>query len=394
MARLLGTALAACLIPVPVNAQDDAWQLVEEFRFEGSFDLPLGSIDELAVGPEGSVYVAGRGDAAVHVLGADGRYGGAIGRSGDGPGEFRISPQIGIRADTLWALDRLLRRVSRFTPTGDLIDTRSFAAVRSGKAFPLDAVALLSEGTLLLMESILAHWSDEDLSRGQEVRLLSINGKDSGPVVRQSVSTIWFRFPLPGAGEFATVQPWSTHDLLAVSPRGDGFAVIADRGTEEEVGGYSITWFDAEGRSTRSTTVPFRAARLARTAIDSLRDGFAEGLAATGRTDLGNARRAVADALYTPAYLPGVEAMTRSSSGGALVLATDGSTWVRHRDADGARWLAFDGSGARVAEVEAPDDLVIHHVGTEHVWGVREDALGVPLVYRYRLRKENDPECR
>ena len=389
--RLWSVVLAIALFPGSADAQDDVWRLVDEFRFAGSAELPLGSVDRLVPGPDGSVYVAGRGDVAIHVLGPDGGYDGAIGRIGDGPGEFRISPNIGIRADTLWALDRLLRRVSRFGLTGDLIDTRSFPAVRSGKAFLLDAHALLADGTLLLLESITSDWTGEDLSRGQEVRVLSIDGEDGGSVARLEVSTIWLRFALPGDVMMATQQPWSTHDLLAVSPRGDGFVVVAGRGTDEEEGSYTLTWFDTEGRPTRSASVAVRAARLSRDEIDSFREGMAEGLAARMNWDVASARRTLSDSLYTPDYLPAVESMTRSLSAGAVLWGPDGTTWVRHRDIEGARWLVFDTSGERIADVEAPDDLVIHHVGTDHVWGVWEDALDIPHVYRYRLRKERGP---
>ncbi|WP_419164337.1 hypothetical protein [Candidatus Palauibacter sp.] len=59
---------------------------------------------------------------------------------------------------------------------------------------------------------------------------------------------------------------------------------------------------------------------------------------------------------------------------------------MRHRDVVAVRWLVFDRSGAMIAAVKAPDDVLVHHVGPEHVWGVREDLLRIPWVYRYRLR--------
>ena len=376
-----------CLIPTVAAAQGEAWQLEDEFRFEGSADLPLGSIDGLVVGSEGSIHVTGRGDVAIHVLGDDGRYVGTIGRRGDGPGEFRASPEIGVSGDTLWALDRLLRRVSRFTLSGDFIDSRPIPWIVSNKGDSFQPASRLADGTLLMSEVVGSHWSDDDLSEGQKIRLLSTDGRDGGEVVTLDVSTLWLRMALAGDVMMATLQPWSTHDLLATSPRGDGFVVVTGRGADEREGSYKLDWFDTEGWLTRSASVPFRAARLTRSEIDSLRDGLAEGLAPRMVTSVRDARRALSEVLYTPDYLPAVESMNRSLSMGAVVLAMDGTTWVRHRDVEGARWLVLDRSGAIVAEVETPEDLVVHHISADHVWGVREDALGIAWISRFRIRK-------
>ena len=376
-----------CLIPTVAAAQGEAWQLEDEFRFEGSADLPLGSIDGLVVGSEGSIHVTGRGDVAIHVLGDDGRYVGTIGRRGDGPGEFRASPEIGVSGDTLWALDRLLRRVSRFTLSGDFIDSRPIPWIVSNKGDSFQPASRLADGTLLMSEVVGSHWSDDDLSEGQKIRLLSTDGRDGGEVVTLDVSTLWLRMALAGDVMMATLQPWSTHDLLATSPRGDGFVVVTGRGADEPEGSYKLDWFDTEGWLTRSASVPFRAARLTRSEIDSLRDGLAEGLAPRMATSVRDARRALSEVLYTPDYLPAVESMNRSLSMGAVVLGMDGTTWVRHRDVEGARWLVLDRSGAITAEVETPEDLVVHHISADHVWGVREDALGIAWISRFRIRK-------
>ena len=47
----------------------------------------------------------------------------------------------------------------------------------------------------------------------------------------------------------------------------------------------------------------------------------------------------------------------------------------------------FDRAGASVAEVSAPEDLDLHHLSADHAWGVREDAFGTPIVYRYAISR-------
>ncbi|WP_420438330.1 6-bladed beta-propeller [Candidatus Palauibacter sp.] len=307
-----------CLIPTLALAQGEAWRLEDEFRFGGSSDLPLGSIDRLVAGPEGSIHVTGRGDVAIHVLGGDGRYVGTIGRGGDGPGEFRVSPEVGVSGDTLWALDRLLRRVSRFTLSGDFIDSRPIPWIVSHKGNSFQPASRLADGTLLMSEVVDSHWTDDDLSEGRKIHLLSTDGRDGGEVVTLDVSTFWLRMALAGDVMMATLQPWSTRDLLATSPWGDGFVVVTGRGADEPEGSYKLDWFDIEGRLTRSASIPFRAARLTRAAIGSFSDRLAGGLAPRMAVSVRDARRALSEVLYTPDYLPAVESMNRSLSMGAV----------------------------------------------------------------------------
>ena len=131
----------------------------------------------------------------------------------------------------------------------------------------------------------------------------------------------------------------------------------------------------------------FRAAPLDDAAIDSFLDGVSAGFGERYGANVGPLRRAIADALYTPEYLPGVGTTRRGWSGGGVLLSEDGSTWVRQQDVEGSRWVVFDRAGASVAEVSAPEDLDLHHLSADHAWGVREDAFGTPIVYRYAISR-------
>ena len=373
-----------------LNGQVEAWNLVDEVRLSGSDSLPFSRILSVAMGPDGSTFVAGTGDVAIHVLGPDGDYRGTVGREGDGPGEFRTTPSIGIRSDTLWALDRARRSINYFTLAGRSVGARRVPGALSARGLAMRPIALLDHGTVLLLESATSSQVSQAESEGRFERALALLPGENGgvaDVIALDASTLWLRFELPGGIAAATVQPWSAADLLAISPSGDAFVVVSGRGTERRRGQYLLQWFDPDGGPRGARSVEFVAADLEESEVESLLDGLSEGFAPRFRGDAGSVRSAIADALYAPEYLPGVRSDARNWSGGGVLMAVDGMTWVRHQDADGIRWRVFGPMTRELAQVGAPEDLSLRYVGREYVWGVRGGPFGTTELYRYRISR-------
>ncbi|GEM_PF-1980412 len=98
----------------------------EDIRVAGKLllhkDLTFGERDDLLLGEpifvdvDGAdrVYIADRQQMDVKVFSADGEYLRSIGRSGDGPGEFRQISHMLADNITLWVYDSILRRMSAF----------------------------------------------------------------------------------------------------------------------------------------------------------------------------------------------------------------------------------------------------------------------------------------
>ncbi len=373
-----------------LNGQVEFWSLVDEMRLSGSDSLPFGRILSVAIGPDRSVFVTGTGDVAVHLLGPDGDYRGTVGREGDGPGEFRTTPSIGIRNDTLWAIDSAQRLVHYFHLAGRIVGARRVPDASSARGLGMMPIALLDGERFLLLESAGSTQVAEAEPEGRFERELALLLAETGgvvDVVALDASTLWLQFELPGGIVAATPQPWSTIDLLAVSPNGDGFVVVRGRGTERRAGRYLLQWFDTDGRTKGARSVEFVAADLRKSEIKSFLDGVSEGFAARSRGDSESVRRTIADALYTPEYLPGVRSDARNWSGGGVLMAADGTTWVAQQDSDGMRWRVFDPMTQELAKVGAPEDLSLRYVGREYVWGVREGEFGTPDLYRYRISR-------
>jgi hypothetical protein len=77
----------------------------------------------------------------------DGRQAKVVGRDGDGPGEFRQATRLGLRENgDFWVWDLLLQRLSEFSSTGELLDSR---AVTHPELPPPQAFGLLDDGSVV-----------------------------------------------------------------------------------------------------------------------------------------------------------------------------------------------------------------------------------------------------
>jgi hypothetical protein len=122
------------------------------FRFEEVLRLKqdpaqeaslLNRISSFERGPDGRLYIVDGGDCRVVVYEAEGSYRSTFGRRGSGPGEFQGPRLTAFDGDTLTIYDTGLRRASRFTTGGRLLDT--FSQMNGGS--PRDLVA---HGDLLI----------------------------------------------------------------------------------------------------------------------------------------------------------------------------------------------------------------------------------------------------
>ena len=115
----------------------------EGLLFEVREDLVLGTDDgepkwqvfgshvDLVVGDEGQMYMADRPSGNIFIVSTSGDLLGTFGGRGSGPGEYQMLGGLWWVEDgpEVWFSDANLRRVSRFTPDGKLIDTKRFSGV-------------------------------------------------------------------------------------------------------------------------------------------------------------------------------------------------------------------------------------------------------------------------
>jgi len=108
-----------------VAAWGSAVELVEEMRIgvlDGEPEYVFGWIVDMAMGPDGSIFIVEGQGTVVRKYSADGEYLHDIGREGGGPGEYKGAPEIAITPDgQLVVLDSSNRRVTYFDLDGDYL---------------------------------------------------------------------------------------------------------------------------------------------------------------------------------------------------------------------------------------------------------------------------------
>ena len=114
LAPLVLTVLA--LLPAtPAAAEITAWG--ERRGSDGELFGPLG----IATSPAGDVYVADPGSGRIHRFDNRGRPLGRWGKRGEGPGEFGALEDVAADGASVYAVDRINDKVSRFTHDGLLL---------------------------------------------------------------------------------------------------------------------------------------------------------------------------------------------------------------------------------------------------------------------------------
>jgi hypothetical protein len=118
---VVGTPLLGCAERVHRSTLAEPLALVAVDTLVRTGSELLGGVYDLAVSPDGDVYISDYGYKHVVVVGPDGTVRQTIGRGGSGPGEFGIPYVIRAGADTVWVLDAQSNRVQVFDRAGGLV---------------------------------------------------------------------------------------------------------------------------------------------------------------------------------------------------------------------------------------------------------------------------------
>jgi hypothetical protein len=120
----------------------------------------LNRVTQMSVGPDGQVLVVDLGEMVIREFDSQGRYVRAIGRRGRGPGEFQ-SIALGWLADTLYAIDAALGRVSYFASNGQFLRDSSLPRfdLRDAQS-PAVAIRLVRGGGAIGVPRVTGRASD------------------------------------------------------------------------------------------------------------------------------------------------------------------------------------------------------------------------------------------
>jgi hypothetical protein len=358
------------------------------FRLADSVRAQLSQVAELALDPDGSLYLGDYRFPAVLHLEADGRLRRILGRGGSGPGEFSYIFQLGVTRDTLWASDPGLGRVTLFPRDGKGVRTIGYGFAYAGR--PRDDVPQLRRGVVVTMlpsgdfiagtevkpagnpEGEAIAYADLRVDRENVVR-------DTIAIISLANATLRFFYR---DGATMLPQPFSDASYLAYASDGSMRARVdrpaAPRGAAEAT--FTVTaWRGAESRPLWRREVSYRPARITSARIAKALEPFAHPDPAAPPTPI--TADSIRAHLYLPPMLPPVSAQP--------VVGRDGHIWLQVQLADTppdrAEWMLLSPNGYPIRRVTTDPRFRLLEADRSTLWGVIDDRDDVPQVVRYRV---------
>lgn len=129
-----------------------------------SLNESFGRIKDVAVGQEGTIYVADEGSMNIKVFNKTGDYIGSIGRRGRGPGEFLSLREITIsNKNKLVVVDIRQFRISKFNKDGEILDTYLMSKKSQDVVFFNQIWQLKDNKNLVLAKKFGRNYNDDSI---------------------------------------------------------------------------------------------------------------------------------------------------------------------------------------------------------------------------------------
>ncbi len=322
------------------------------------------------------IVVANAGTNELRIFGSDGQLLNTVGRSGEGPAEFRsISSMVRLSGDTIAVYDARLQRVSVFDHSGAFIGTHAIL----GAALPY-VIGVGGKQTLIAWQfagtseerpgvySVPAEFGHIDLPSG---RFSSIGSFRSSEEAR-----VWYR----GAFARAFRPLGSTSDVAA----GQGLIFVLSSTDSRSIYVYELR----EGLK-RILRIPAPAQRMSAAIVDRWVDSWVAAFG-TGSEELERWWRAGFDESGPPAEVP----LFRS-----LVADREGNVCAQHYPTDwvdAVLFSCFTPEGRFMRHIRLPPGVRRPsgphphldprlEIGSDYVLGVWETALGTEQVRLYAI---------
>jgi hypothetical protein len=321
----------------------------------------LTDVGFIAWARDGSVAIGQAQDQAIRYFNAQGNPIGRIGRSGEGPGEFRMMLRAGWLGDTLWVFDNMLRRVTLIAPP-----------IRLLRSLPVPQTARLASGVEIKYGTVAGFRSakDLDLLAIIESPLRSAYARVALPAATATLiysdSLAECSTELPGGKTFHF--PFCPRGAKRVNPQGGSLVAVRQSRAQQERGEFTVTRAGARGFTRTYTT---NAPPLPRATLDSAVDAVLK------RGKLSSAQASAARS-RTPRP-------SRYAAAEIVVPGRDGSIFVGHSGPVLRRWTVIRSDGVAAFEFDLPKATFIHAVSLQALWAVEVDEDGVETPVRYRL---------
>ncbi|HEX6036449.1 hypothetical protein [Longimicrobium sp.] len=337
---------------------------------DGAAGGPLFQVTDALRMPDGGIVVASAGTQQVRFYGTDGTLLRAVGRAGEGPGEFRAPFWLGrLRGDSVAVWDAGLRRFSVLSPTGDF--GRAIQPSGLSGVFP-QVIGVLPDDRFVVASAAGAQALP---SPGQPRRdTAAFVVVDAAGAVADTLGvfagTEMVAMGTPATGFVLRPRPFGRQTVTAVR---DNRLYVATGDT------YQVAVHEP-GRGLRAL---YRAEREPVPVTREDQEAYRRSLVTLG----GNAQaKAQSDRLLDevpfPDQMPPLTAMKVDSAG---------NLWLQDPQPPGddapSTWTVLDPAGRVLGRVRLPSDLSVRQIGGDWVLGVVVDADQVEHVRLYRLTR-------
>jgi hypothetical protein len=353
----------------PCAAAQERWSLVQDkVLLDGSRAAALTYVSQLVVDPRGVAYTVDMASRQIFAVDSTGTILRQMGGSGDGPGQFRASPVIGLTPDGLWAADIATRRLTYFGASSRDVHTTTLQ--RSSSNYGLSALGLegrLADGSIIYQSMGGSPFGPVTFVRGDT----AMHVRDTIAVLGKLVgvmSTSQSRAPR------AVIPQIQRMGIVVFAANGREYAVVQQ--SEPSADGLAsvvIARYTAAGKQIMHRTIALNAEPL----TSSDREELLKTSGALPGTPDGRLMAGLIENIrFMPAVMMGF-------------LAHDGRLWLMRGPTpsrSGASWVVLDSGGAPIAELVVPPNVQIRAAEGDLAWGVSYDSDDVPSVIRYRIR--------
>ena len=338
-------------------------------EIEGDENLMFSTIRGLGRLSDGSVAAIDRTSREVRVFAPDGRHLVTMGRSGDGPGEFRSAWFVWVLpGDTLWIGDYRPWRYNVFTRDGQF--------VRAVQMMPPYANSsrgggVLSNGTSV---NVRLGYSSRSNFTAPDTFIVEAHNTDGN-----LLSTV-ARVPNMATGQTSKSEAAN----LQLNPLFAASAVVDAVGSTIAIGhGHDpeVRLLDDELQLRRIVRWSEPGREVTAADVSAWRDSHVE-----SRGGRNSERWGPLDEALVDTHRPAADVFPAFSS---FMLGTDGRLWVapyRKPGQEPRRWMAFEPDGTFSCHLERVP-ISIYEMGADYVLGVHADELGVNRVAMYGLSR-------
>lgn len=386
---LIGTAIlsalvSAALLPVShLRAQQSDIRLRPTHHWQETKDLPLTRLDLVRFGPSGRVFISQYGVNSIGVFQQDGEYLYSVGEEGDGPGEFRNLGWFGLEGDTLLrAVDSRLGRVTSFTLSGELLNSRRTGTLQPWRQKGFKLWSVLSNGNYLLLERFDVGRRDNARSWQREVVVVSPDGQLVETLPSLTMTWPLLSISIENSGQLQVIQPFTFSDLVRTAPDGE-IVVVLDfhEPTEpQDDTSISVSGFDADGSELFERTVRFEPIEWDDKVAESWVSGLLDQLAPDSNPQLPSSRvlrTRLLEKLYTPQVFPPIPNRTGSVLDAKIRVDAKHRVWIRRRGPE-AQWMIVQPHTQRTVEATANTRFILHAADDDSFVGQKKGPVNLP----------------